>query len=487
VDKITITVEINLDKKENSGFEELVASAYEFSMQFGRELVSRALEARDEELRKSRDKGRYRCKGKQQTSIKTRLGAIEINRSVYKDNTVVDGTKYVYLLDEELGIEKIDQIAREVCEAAGELACSCSYREAAKAITENTGLSISAQGVWNIVQALGEQRREQVKRHAELARMGQGVGCIESKILYEENDGVWLKLQGKDREECGPSKEMKAGIAYDGVTWQPCKGGKKRRTLDCKVAHAGIEPAKEFRESKEGVIASCYDVKAVELRVINGDGASWIQKKGKGACICVLDKFHRNKKLTECITDKDFLQTARMLLYDNRIDDLLACIEAQINSTEDAAERDKLQELLAYYTENKDAMTGPYERDILIPETRNPGVIHHSRLGSMESNIFTLIGNRMKDRRCCWSIKGANHLASLLCLKHTVGLDGLFSGIEPLPAPKEVWIDTGKPLSASMIPMTSGRGNECYNRTSLPNIPWLKDVTAYHSFTDLSF
>lgn len=484
---MTITVEIEESKREINTFEDLVASAYEIAMEFGRELVSRTLTVRDEELRKARDTRRYRCKGKQQTSIKTKLGAIEYRRNVYIDRSVADGIRCVHLLDEELGIDKIGQVAREICEVAGELACETSYRAAARTITETTGLSISAQSVWNIVQKLGEQREGQVERHAELARLGRGVGCVESKLLYEENDGVWLKLQGKDRKECGPSKEMKVGIAYDGATWERQKSGKPRRTLDCKVAHASFEPVKKFRERKEGVIASRYDVRKIELRIINGDGANWIQKKGKGNCICVLDKFHRNKKLTECIKDKRFLETARELLFANRMNDLLTCIAAQIDSTEDEAEQEGLRELLAYYNENKEAMTGPYERGIPIPETREPGVIHHARLGSMESNIFTLIGNRMKDRRCCWSIRGANHLASLLCLKHTTGIDGLFSGLEPLPQPEPVWTDTGTPISASRMPLSAGSGTECYNRASIPNLPWLKDAFACRSFTELNY
>ena len=337
------------------------------------------------------------------------------------------------------------------------------------------------------MQKLGEQRGEQVERHTELAQMGRGVGCVESKILYEENDGIWLKLQGKDRKEYGKSKEMKVGIAYDGATWERQKSGKPRRTLDCKVAHASFEPAKKFRESKEGVISSRYDVKQIELRIINGDGANWIQKKGKTDCICVLDKFHRNKKLTECIKDKNFLKTARNLLFSNQIDDLLTCIAAQIDSTDDEAEQNGLRELLAYYTENKDALTGPYERGIDIPATREPGVIHHASLGSMESNIFTLIGNRMKDRRCCWSIRGANHLASVLCLKHTTGLDNLFSDPEPLPQAEEVWVDTGSPISASRMPKTEGKGSECYNRATIPNLPWLRDMLACRSISDLNF
>ena len=105
----------------------------------------------------------------------------------------------------------------------------------------------------------------------------------------------------------------------------------------------------------------------------------------------------------------------------------------------------------------------------------------------MEGNIFTLIGNRMKDRRCCWSIQGADHLASLLCLKHTTGLGALFSAVEPIPAPEDVWNDTGKPISASKMPVTSGSGAECYSRISLPNIPWLKSIVSYRPLADLNF
>lgn len=60
-----ITVEAEFGKEENSTFEELAARVYEVVMGLGREMVSQALEARDEELMKSRDKKRYRCKGKQ--------------------------------------------------------------------------------------------------------------------------------------------------------------------------------------------------------------------------------------------------------------------------------------------------------------------------------------------------------------------------------------------------------------------------------------
>ena len=213
------------------------------------------------------------------------------------------------------------------------------------------------------------------------------------------------------------------GIAYDGVTWEEGKNGQKRRTLDNKVAYASLEGAQDFRRKKEGLLASRFDVDAIDLRILNGDGANWIQKQKGTNAISVLDAFHRNKKITECVKNKEFAEILRKLLYNKEIDTLLDCIEAQINSTTDKDEIAGLKELQRYYTENKDALLGYYDRGITIPETRAPGVVHHARLGSMESNVYTLIGNRMKDGRACWSIQGANRLALLLCLRHTTGFD----------------------------------------------------------------
>ena len=120
----------------------------------------------------------------------------------------------------------------------------------------------------------------------------------------------------------------------------------------------------------------------IELRVKNGDGANWIQKDNSCECICVLDKFHRNKKITECVSDKEIAENLRNFLFQNRFDELLVCIEAYINSSEDEREKAKLQELYRYYSENKEALAGYRDRGISIPPTRKPGEIFHANLGS---------------------------------------------------------------------------------------------------------
>ena len=337
----------------------------------------------------------------------------------------------MHLLDKALELNQIGLVTEDVCKLVATAACETSYRAAAKTVTEATGLSMSAQGVWNIIQQLGETQKERVERHVELAQHGQGVGVLETKLLYEENDGIWLKLQGKDRKQYGKDKEMKVGIAYPGVKWMPCGKGKKRRILDNKVAYATYDPVKEFRRHKEGLVASRFDTSGIDLRIVNGDGAQWIQKKKGVKTIAVLDKYHRNKKITECAGNGEFADNLRKLLYAG------------------------------------EALVDPYKRGIKIPETYAPGEVHHARLGSMESNVFTLIGNRMKGGRRCWSIRGGNHMAILLSAYHTSGFETLFAELPAPPKPKEEWKDTLPMFGASKVPEREGHGYDYCHTYSL--------------------
>ena len=283
---MTITYELDLSKSNLTNFSELVLAVLEQLMKIGQEIVSGVLRQRDTELLMERDASRFRCKGFRATSVKTRLGVIAFQRRVYVDAKAENGKRHVFLLDEEMNIDAIGLMEKELCQQAATLACMTSYRNAAEIFTRACAVSASAKGIWNIVQELGEMESERVERYAELAEQGAGSGTVAAPILYEENDGVWLKLQGEDRRKCGADKEMKVGIAYDGVTWDAAK---TRKELHNKVAYASFEDAKSFRKHKEGIVSHCFDAETVKLRVVNGDGAQWIQKRNPKNCLSVLD------------------------------------------------------------------------------------------------------------------------------------------------------------------------------------------------------
>lgn len=469
-----ITLQMEIGKENFNDFETFILDLRENILGAGREIIREVLENRDKEILETRDKKRFRSKGKRKSCVKTWFGAVEYERQVYADLADPENKHYVYLLDEEINIHEVGCVSKDMCRMVAQAVVNSSYRGAAKEISEMTGLSISPQGVWDIVQQIGKSNREKIKTYSEQAKKHEMVGAIESKIVYEENDGIWLRLQGKSREEYGASREMKVGIAYDGATWKMGKGNKKRRTLDNKVAYAAFESAGDFRKNKEGLLASRFNVDEIDLRVINGDGAQWIQKRPGVKCICVLDKFHRNKKITECVRDGQAAKTIRSLIYAGKIQDMMDYIEALINSVEDPRELSGLRELQMYYQNNIDALTDPYSRGIDIPETIQPGFVHHARLGSMESNVFTLIGNRMKGRRAAWSINGANNLSAILCAYHTSGMESLFETACNLYQPEQQ-IDLGG-LSAAKIHQREGHGYEPEHQASLDLTPWLRKL-----------
>lgn len=487
---MTITFEAEIRKGEITNLSEFAREAQKQSEAIGRESVRRYLEQYDLLLMAERDKDRYRSKGLRSTSIKTGLGVIEYRRRVYQDLQAKEGRRCVYLLDEVIQKDGVGLYSKDICELAVQFACQSSYRDAARQISEATGLQISHQSVWNIVQCMGEREKERVQRQTERMQSGQATGMIETPILYEENDGIWLHMQGKDRTACGKAKEMKVGIAYDGVLWRTKDGVVKRRELDEKVAYAAFESAKEFEKHKKGIVSSHYDMDSVELLVKNGDGANWIQKGTETNTITVLDEFHRNKKLTECVWDKEFAQVLRRLLFQKDVDGLLTCLEAQITTLsvvpERADEVEKLRELQRYYTENRESLLGYYDRGVEIPPTRRPGMIHHARLGSMESNVFTLIGNRMKGRRHCWSVAGANHLGLLLCEYHTIGLRQLQEPLPDRPVEKEAWVDTGRPLSHREAMETVGKGYEYPHQAEVSaSCPFMRFVLRSVPYSEL--
>ena len=109
-----------------------------------------------------------------------------------------------------------------------------------------------------------------------------------------------------------------------------------------------------------------------------------------------------------------------------------------------------------------------------------------TRLGSMESNVFTLIGNRMKGRRHCWSVAGANNLGLLLCEYHTISLKKMHAPLPDPPVQDELWVDTGRPLSHRDAMKSVGKGYEYPSRAELSgSCPFMRFILRSVPFSEL--
>ena len=103
----------------------------------------------------------------------------------------------------------------------------------------------------------------------------------------------------------------------------------------------------------------------------------------------------------------------------------------------------------------------------------------------MESNIFTIIGNRMKHNRTSWSVAGANNLAVLLALHHTGQLRTVL----------RYWDAGGSPSTAYTVtaPLSAGTINRPVNGDYVPPhtiyfdcLPdWAKDCLGFQPFSEL--
>ena len=393
-------------------FKELEKNIYSWICQIGRDFTKEFLERYDRMLMEDRDKSKYRHKGSRQTTIKTVYGEVTYSRAVY-GVTEEDGYRhYVYLLDETLELDNIGLISTNMAELLVKGITELSYRECASKISEMTGQTISAMGVWNVIQALGEKVCEEETVLVEEHKNGQIRGEKEVPVLFEEADGVYIKLQGKDRKEAKRDKaEIKIGIAYDG--WK--KTGKDRYELSNKVVVAGFARAKEFQEYREAAIAEKFNLDEVSQRILNADGASWIkQVKDKSTCF-QLDPFHRNKAVKEKIHNRKAVRDIMELLETERIEELFEYLEVYKNSLGDDAEIDDAEELIRYYENNREGLRPYQSQELDLPE--HPEGLEYRNMGTMENHVWSVIARRMKHNHTSWSRSGGNHLAKILAKK----------------------------------------------------------------------
>ena len=467
--------------ESKKSFNTLEREIYKGVCTLGIHLLKTALESWDAELASARDRSVYRHKGKRRRTIKTIMGEVEYDRAVYEHVDNAGRKCSVYLLDEALGLSGSGFLSGVLMEQIVRTACESSYRETSRQISELTGQSISHTAAWNVVQSVGQQLDHAEEQAAKRAKSGKSEGTLETKLLFEEQDGIYLKLQGKSRKKHGASAEMKLCIAYDGAK----QAGKGRYELTNKVACAGFESVGKFRRRKEGQIASVYNTDEVEMRVLGGDGAGWIKQSVSDETVHFqLDQFHRNRAVLRLVSDVEARKSILNLLYSGKIDLLLTVIEAYANSTLDEDERESYLQLYAYFTNNKDGLIPYHRRGLSLPES--PNGKEYRRLGAMESNVFTILGNRMKGRRACWSIAGGNNLARILCRKHTGRLSGALENLDRFALPEKYATEIQVELSATKIPKREGIGYNGFRKAQVPSAQkWLQNLTALQPLHEL--
>lgn len=438
-------------------FKELEQKIFAYVCETAVEMTRIILEDYDKEIHADRDRSQYRDKGKRTTTIKTVYGDVTYERYVYQTMDEEGHRAFVYLLDEAVNMDKIGLISTNLAEKIASCVTENPYRVTADIISNTSGQKISHGGAWKLVQKLGERVSMEEELLVKQMNADKAEGSREIKVLFEEMDGVWLRMQGKDHKSI-PKQEMKVATVYEGWDKEDRTGSR----LCGKKVIAGMEKSSEFHEKREAQIRSIYNADEIEYRILNGDGGSWIKDPYEPDTVFQLDRFHIRQEIKRKLNqDKKAAKAVEELFEAERMDEMLSYIQIYADSVETDDEKDKRAkkawELYQYLNNNKEGLMPYQKRGISLPEA--PEGMRYGNMGVQENQNCTVITMRMKGNRKRWSEKGANNMAKVLYRKENKELsetinrygEGLIFNIR--------MTELLTTLSAAKAPKRDGKGN----------------------------
>ena len=434
--------------KDEVKFNDLEKKIFKFVCFFGCMIIKLILESYDKKLMNTRDKKKYRHKGLRKNTIKTIMGEVEYQRAMYEmeENGI---KKTVYLLDEKMHINVDGKVSENMIEKVVEIVpITDSYRKAETVIKETTNATLSFEWIRKLTLAVGDKISRREKEERKLLSKGQLVeGLKQITALFEEADGLWINLQGKDRkkrlddqkEKCKKQNkefnprmkvktELKLHIMYEG--W---KKDDKRHSLVNKQCIAGIMKPKELKELRDARVYQQYDEKSIRLRVTNGDGAKWTKGITAKGGIYQKDQFHIMQEIVRDVP-KEYRNIIEELVKAKQYDKIQPAIDGlkyELGGEEKAVK--KLNALQSYLSKD----LARYQDLIEVPEA--PEGIEYRNMGTQESQIFSKLEKRFCSGRKAFSEHGANSLAKVCVLSEKFSLEDIETPI-PIDTSVEDWI-----------------------------------------------
>ena len=434
--------------KKEIKFNDLEKKIYKFVCFFGCMIIKLILESYDRKLMKSRDKRKYRHKGLRKNTVKTIMGEVEYRRTMYEIEE--EGIKKtVYLLDEIMHINCEGKVSQNLLEKVIEIVpITDSYRKAETVIKETTNSVLSFEWIRKLTLDVGDKISRREREEIKLMKKGQLIsGLKQITALFEEADGLWINLQGKDRKErleeqkekCEKENrefnpkmkvktEMKLHVMYEG--W---KKDDKRHSLVNKEYIAGIMKPKELKELRDARVYQKYDVRNIKLRVMNGDGAKWTKGITVKGGIYQKDQFHIMQEITRDVP-KEYRNIIEELVKTKqykKIHQAIEKIKYEVGGEEKAVK--KLNTLQSYLSRD----LGRYQDIVEVPEA--PEGIEYRTMGTQESQIFSKLKKRFCSGRKSFSEHGANSLAKVCVLSDKFSLEDIETPI-PIDTSVEDWI-----------------------------------------------
>lgn len=444
-----------LDVVEDVKFNELERKIYTLVCNLGCEIIKQILENQDKKIMETRNKKEYRHKGYKKNTIKTVMGEVEYQRAIYlKDD------KYIYLLDDKLQIATIGKISSNLAELMLKTVVNTvSYRKGASDIKNLTNETISHQALNQLVWKVGEKIDKKEKEEIKLFKEGKLIeGTKGTPALFEEADGIWFNLQGNDRKEAkekykkecekknkeyNPHNKYKTELKLH-ITYEGWKKDSNRHELVNKTIIAGMMTSDKLKKLKNARIYQKYNIKSIELRAGNGDGARWINNIMTEDTICQKDSFHIQQEIIRDIKEEQYREELIKIIEEKRYDEVQQYIENLKYLLGGEEKQIKKLETLQSYLK----IGLPRYQDILEKQGRSlpkaPENIEYRDMGTMESQIFSVLKVRLCSGRKAFTKNGASYLSKVCALYSENAGDIEVEKIEsavPIDNSVEEWIN----------------------------------------------
>lgn len=430
-------------------FNDLEKKIFKFVCSFGCLILKLMLETYDRKLMNARDSKKYRHKGLRKNTIKTIMGEVEYRRVMYEveENGI---KKTVYLLDEKMHINVEGKVSENLVEKVVEIVpITDSYRKAETVMDETTNMPLSFEKIREIVIKIGDKISKKEKEERKLLDKDQLVaGLKQITALFEEADGLWINLQGKDREkrleknkekckkenkEFNPKMKIKTELKLH-VMYEGWKKDDARHSLVNKQYIAGIMKPKEIKEIRDARVYQQYDVKNIKMRVTNGDGAKWTKGITAEGGFYQKDQFHIMQEIIRDVP-KEYRKIFVELINTKRYEEIQSAIDGlkyELGGEYTAVK--KLDKLKSYLSND----LARYQDVVEVPEA--PKGIEYRNMGTQESQIFSKLEKRFCSGRKAFSEHGANALAKVCVLNEKFSLEDIETPI-PIDTSVEEWIE----------------------------------------------
>ena len=434
--------------EEEIKFNNLEKKIFKFVCNFGCLIIKLILESYDRKIMKARDTKKYRHKGLRKNTIKTVMGEVEYVRAMYEVEEA-GIKKRVYLLDEKMHINTEGKASENLVEKIVEtVPITDSYRKAETVLKETTNATLSFEWIRNIVVKLGDKITKKEKEERKMLDKGQLVaGLKQIIVLFEEADGLWINLQGKDRKErleqnkkkCekenkefNPKQKIKTELKLH-VMYEGWKKDDKRPPLINKQYIAGMMKPKEIKKLRDARVYQQYDVEKIKLRVVNGDGAKWTKGITAKGGIYQKDQFHIMQEIVRDVP-KEYRNIIEELVKTKQYDKIEKAIDGlKVELGGEYKAVKKLNRLQSYLSSGLER----YQDIVEVPEA--PEGVEYRNMGTQESQIFSKLKKRFCSGRKAFSEHGANALAKICVLSEKFSLEELETPI-PIDTRVEDWI-----------------------------------------------